>query len=367
MQKTYIHSTTLISPLGLTIDENWNAIMDGKSGVKNQSNPSILPVPFVAAIIPDEVITADFPLEITTKLEKMLFQVLEPIVKKHAVTSNSVLILSTTKGNISHLEQNNVSEAFLNITVDKLAKLFKIENTIVVSNACVSGVMAIGTAKRFLQMETYDQAYVIAGDVLTAFVVSGFHSFQALSDEVCKPYDAKRKGINIGEAAAACFVSKEYQEGCFEIFGEANHNDANHISGPSRTGEGLVRSIEAAMKEAKITSEDIDFISLHGTATLYNDEMEATALDRLKMNTIPCNSMKAYFGHTLGASGLVETILSMESIKRNILIPSKGFDSQGTTAKIEVIQEVKSQVMNCFLKTASGFGGSNSALILKKV
>ena len=93
--------------------------------------------------------------------------------------------------------------------------------------------------------------------------------------------------------------------------GDATCNDASHISGPSRTGEGLFRSITAAINEAKIKLEDIDYISAHGTATIFNDEMEAIAFNRLGMESIPLNSFKGYFGHTLGASGLVETIVGL--------------------------------------------------------
>ena len=101
--------------------------------------------------------------------------------------------------------------------------------------------------------------------------------------------------------------------------GDATCNDANHISGPSRTGEGLYRSVKAALKEANIGAAQIDYISAHGTATPFNDEMEAIAFSRLGMEEVPLNSLKGYFGHTLGASGLLETIVGMHFMMKNIL------------------------------------------------
>lgn len=366
MLKAYIHSYNLITPLGLSVSENWQAVISGKSGIQQQHIPNVLPDPFFAAIIDEQKSGTDFPSEIITKLEKMLYLALLPVVKADPVQGRSLLILSSTKGNIELLEQLRVQEAHLSVLANKIAHFFGIKDALVVSNACVSGVMAVGTAKRLIQMEEIDSAYVIAGDVLTAFVVSGFQSFQALSDGVCRPYDRDRNGINIGEGAAACFISAEKENAVFEILGDANINDANHISGPSRTGEGLHRSIESAIAEAQIDRREIDFVSLHGTATLYNDEMEAIAMNRSQLQDIPCNSMKAYYGHTLGASGLIELILSMESAKKGTLIPSKGFENTGTTQEINVIRKAEEKQIDLILKTASGFGGSNSALILKK-
>src|SRR5690606_27897990 len=126
-----------------------------------------------------------------------------------------------------------------------------------------------------------------------------------------------RSGINIGEAVATAFVTKDkgrLAEEAVAILGEASCNDANHISGPSRTGEGLYRSIRSALKQSTLETSEIDYISAHGTATLFNDEMEAVAFDRLGMGTIPLNSLKGYFGHTLGASGLLETLVGLHSL-----------------------------------------------------
>ncbi|MCB0443096.1 MAG: beta-ketoacyl synthase, partial [Flavobacterium sp.] len=122
-----------------------------------------------------------------------------------------------------------------------------------------------------------------------------------------------------------------------------------------------------ALEEANCSVNDIDYISAHGTATLYNDEMEAIAFNRLHLQNVPVNSLKGFYGHTLGASGLLETVIAIESAKQNQLIVSKGYENEGTTQSIEVIKENKTQEINRFLKTASGFGGCNTAVIFEKI
>ena len=191
-----------------------------------------------------------------------------------------------------------------------------------------------------------------------------------MSDAPCKPYCKKRTGINIGEVAASILVTSDkilLNDNAVEVLGEGSCNDANHISGPSRTGEGLYRSIQSALKQANITSRSIDYISAHGTATNYNDEMEAIAFNRHDLGEVPVNSLKGYFGHTLGASGLLETIVGMYSLKNNMLYASLGYEELGVSQPINVIEKTESKNLNIFLKTASGFGGCNTAVLFKKV
>jgi len=140
-------------------------------------------------------------------------------------------------------------------------------------------------------------------------------------------------------------------------------NDANHISGPSRTGEGLFLVTDRVMKNSPSMP---DFISAHGTGTLYNDEMEAIALTRAGLQNIPVNSFKGYWGHTLGAAGVIELAMCVHSMNNNVLFPTKGFREPGLENKLNVIDRVIKTEVNACLKTASGFGGCNSALYLFK-
>lgn len=375
-KSVYITDSNCITPLGFDVESNFNALLQQKTGIQKHEKIGNIEN-FYSSIINNELLNEKFQTisndSSFTKLEKMMILALEPIVKKNKVGSKSAFIFSTTKGNIEALvnKNNTISEAHLGSLAKKIATYFGFQTEpIVVSNACVSGILAISVAKRMIENGLYDDAFVIAGDVVSEFVLSGFNSFQAMSDEPCQPYDANRKGVNLGEATAAVYITSDenkVEKNSFKIVGDGAINDANHISGPSRTGEGLFRSISSALKENNVKSEQIDFISAHGTATLYNDEMEAIAFNRLNLQNVPVNSLKGYYGHTLGASGLLETIIAMETAKQNQLIVSKGYKDNGVTQSINIITESKPKEINCFLKTASGFGGCNTAVLFEKV
>lgn len=380
MKAVYITDYNCITPLGFDVSSNWNALLEGKSGVRLHQIIENQPA-FYASMIDTEKLNEEFNSNFSgdqrerqdfTRLEKMFLLSLKPLVEKHPVSEETAFILSTTKGNISLLRDQKIlpEEAYLSNLAQKIAGFFGFKaNPVVVSNACVSGVMAMAVAKNMIRTGKYKDAFVVAGDEISEFVISGFNSFQAIGTEICRPYDKSRDGINLGEAAAAVFITSEPEKNekfSFKITGDSAINDANHISGPSRTGDGLFASIRNAMNEAQVSSEDIDFISAHGTATLYNDEMEAIAFNRMELQDIPLNSLKAYYGHSLGAAGLLESIISMESALKGILIPSKNYEEQGISQPLHIIKENQTADIRHILKTASGFGGCNAAVVLEK-
>ena len=377
LKEIYITQTNCITPLGFDVEANIEAILRGDSGIQLHNDISLMPNPFYASIISDEKINSAFAKFSTetkySRLEKIMILALEPIIKNAEIEFNSktAFILSTTKGNVTALK-DNTSDSFNNAHLDVLAKNVAdffgfTTQPIVVSNACVSGILAVSVAKRMIQSELYDNVFVIAGDEVSEFVLSGFNAFQAMSDLPCKPYSKNRTGVSLGEATAAVLVSAEAKKAKIKIIGDSSINDANHISGPSRTGEGLFRSIQNALKEAQIESDKLDYISAHGTATPFNDEMEAIALNRLDLQNVPVNSLKGFYGHTLGASGLLETVIAIESVNKNILFESKGFDEIGVSESINVIEKNEKSSIEYFLKTASGFGGCNTAVVFEKV
>jgi len=377
LRDIYIAKTNCITPLGFDVEANIEAILRGDSGIQLHNDISLMPNAFYSSIINDENINNAFA-EISSetkysRLEKMMILALEPIVKNSGVALNSKtgFILSTTKGNVTALKDDS-EESFNNAHLDVLAKnvanFFGFQTQpIVVSNACVSGILAVSVAKRMIQSELYDHVFVVAGDEVSEFVLSGFNAFQAMSDLPCKPYSKNRTGVSLGEATAAALLSAEAKNAKIKVIGDSSINDANHISGPSRTGEGLFLSIQNALKEAQIDAQKIDYISAHGTATPFNDEMEAIAFGRLNLQKIPVNSLKGFYGHTLGASGLLETVIAIESVNSNTLFESKGFDEIGVSETINVIEKNKEANIDFFLKTASGFGGCNTAVVFEKV
>ncbi|PQA94275.1 3-oxoacyl-[acyl-carrier-protein] synthase-1 [Chryseobacterium piscicola] len=374
-KEIYITDYNCVTPMGFDVESNWKAILQGKSGValhKVVDNHEAFFVSKIDSEKLEEKFNNNFNNKDFTRLEKMFLLSLKPLVERHPISDQTAFILSTTKGNISLLKnESSLPEGvYLSNLAQKLADFFGFKTKpIVVSNACVSGVMAIAVAKNMILAGNYKDAFVVAGDEISEFVISGFNSFQAIGSEPCKPYDKNRNGINLGEATAAVYITStpsENEKFRFKVLGDSAINDANHISGPSRTGDGLFASVQNAMNEANISSEQIDFISAHGTATLYNDEMEAIAFNRMDLQNVPLNSMKGYYGHCLGASGLLESIISMQSALNNTLIPSKNFEEMGISQDLNIIKENKSAKIKYILKTASGFGGCNAAIVLEK-
>ena len=266
--------------------------------------------------------------------------------------------------------KDNASDASLLRFKDQIAEKFpEFDEVQLISNACISGVLSLVWAHDLIVGKEFQTVVVCGVDMLSKFTLAGFQSFFALSELQCKPFDKNRAGINLGEAASTIVLSEEnevFQSDVFHCLGGSVNSDANHISGPSRTGEGLYRTIERTMKRAGVEKNEIDFISAHGTGTNYNDEMESIAFDRHGLNEVPLNSLKGYFGHTFGAAGVIETAICLQSIRNKILIASAGFEELGTTKTINILTENLDKEVNTILKTASGFGGSNASVLIRK-
>ena len=311
-----------------------------------------------------------------TRFESLVVEQLNNVVKESGVDLSSAdtqLIISTTKGNIDYLAQNceQIPErTFIDVSAKIIADHFGCTNKpIVVSNACISGVSAFVVARWVLNSADCENVIVVGADALCEFITSGFASFKSISPAPCKPYDATRDGLTLGEAAGALLLTKnvDMADGSgIRLSGGAISNDANHISGPSRTGDGLYYAIANAMNEAGVSSEDIGFVNTHGTATRYNDEMESKAIAWACLDNKPLNSVKGYIGHTLGASGVVETIICAEELKAGVVFGTRGFTESDTPHKLTLSSENQSFKGKCCVKTASGFGGCNAAIVLDK-
>ncbi|MFC3198933.1 beta-ketoacyl-[acyl-carrier-protein] synthase family protein [Parapedobacter deserti] len=364
----------IISPLGMGSDINFKQVLDGQTAIAPIDDPALSSHRIHAARISGDSLPGKQENEKRyTRLERLFIATIQGLIEAFDIPTDkrTLVVLSTTKGNVSLLGDPGAAFPTQRIYISKMAyeiqRYFGFENQLItVSNACISGSLALSVARQLLQHNsTYEQAIAVGGDELSKFIVSGFEAFQALADEPCRPFDRDRKGLNLGEAVAAVYLSKIPAEGAVRLVGVGSFNDANHISGPSRTGEGLYRSVRRAMHEAG--EPTLDFISAHGTATAYNDEMEAMALHRSGLTAVPLHSLKGYYGHTLGASGLLETILAMHSLRSNRLIPSLGFKHQGTSHPLNISTERSTQPLATFLKTASGFGGCNIATVFQKI
>lgn len=358
--------------------ENFNAIFMGQSRLQSYPNHWGIPEAFFASLF-DENATclhrSTCHEQALSRFESIAVTAAEQAIHEAGINPASpkvLFIVSTTKGNVELLEdeqeQGSETATYLWHSAQQIARHFGNPNTpIVVSNACISGCAAQLTAFNMLQYsDKYEFVVVIGAEVLSKFIISGFQSFKALSPERCKPFDANRCGLNLGEAAAAIIYGRSIgadslPAGTVIMEAGAVSNDANHISGPSRTGEGLLRAIRKVTEN--FDTNRIAFINAHGTATLYNDDMESVAINRAGLQDCPVNSLKGYYGHTLGAAGVMEVILSSIALQKHRILRSMGSETPGTASPLNVCLQNSNTDGDAFMKLISGFGGSNAALL----
>lgn len=378
--KIYTIADNITSPLGSGTRQNFEALLRLQSGIQRISNEKLSPTPFFGAAMSSEQQAETLLLEKYTRLEQGFIRSIGAVLNTIPGINKEklVLVISSTKGNIDLIGQMPggaipAERLRLPAMARAINQYFKLPHEpVVVSNACISGVSAILTARKLIAMGLYDHALVAGGDLLDKFIISGFQSFKALSEERCRPYDANRSGINLGEAIGTLLISKDSSLQMESISlaiiaGGGQANDANHISGPSRTGKGLKLAIGSALRSAGLAATQIGYINAHGTATPFNDEMEAIAFSDMGMEQIPLNSLKAYYGHTLGAAGVIESIITIWQLNRQLLLQSLGYTEKGVSRPLHVLQEHQEvNGMEAVMKTASGFGGCNAAVIFQQ-
>ena len=373
MSKVCISGTNIISSLGFTTHQNLLQIEQGNIGIKQVDDKRITPEPLPVSLVPEEPLlqragelSTYGPL---TRFEKfLLLSVIDALTQTSldASSEDTLFIISTTKGNVELLSADHPvsferERVYLWKSAQIVQQYFGNPNTpLVISNACISGVAGLVNGMRLIQSGRYKNVVVVGADVISRFIVSGFQSFKSLDDVPCRPFDANRQGLTIGEGAGTIILTSQEDLKTYDalLVKGSISNDANHISGPSRTGEGLY----VAIKNTLPPEASIDFISAHGTGTPYNDDMESKALKRTGLDRVPVNSYKGYFGHTLGAAGLIETVLSLESMKQNVLHKTANYKESGTAEKINIVASQQYKQINQILKIASGFGGCNAAL-----
>jgi len=288
------------------------------------------------------------------------------------------LILATTKANIEAMERLSerrpCSEtARHHLQADLLAADLAAEHGArgpiqCVSLACVSGTVALPQAARLIERGDTDAMLVVGVDHLSAFVVAGFTALKALDPMGCRPFDIERQGLSPGEAGAALVLMRQNlaPSGAITLAGWGSSNDANHMTGPSRDGSGLARAIRAALEMAKLNPHDVDYINLHGTGTPYNDAMESAAMLSVFGNACPpFSGSKGLLGHTLGAAGIIETIICALAMEDRLLPGTPRLDTvaEGVPRGI-VLTPRPADRLRHVLKINTGFGGVNGTLVL---
>ena len=366
-------STNIVSPLGMSSQENWRAVMQGRSALRRLENYKGIPLPFVASVFTPEQVE-ELAIEGFTRFESLAIRSITEALTHTDLDvhgERTIFILSTTKADVEELGFAAERDGDYHrpaLSAQRIAEHVGIGGgAIVCCNACISGVSAQILADRLISAGHYNNAVVCGADLVSSFTASGFLSFKSLSNEACRPFDADRQGLNLGEAAATIVFTRadSLREGDWLFERGEMDNDAFHLSTPAPSGEGARKVLEAVMKGRD--ASELAFVSAHGTATMFNDQMESVAIEKAGLSAVPLTALKGWFGHTLGASGVLEVILGMMAVSESVVLPLRGFREIGVSGKVNVSSELRATDKNSFLKMISGFGGCNAATLYRRV
>jgi len=305
------------------------------------------------------------------------FQELKAVVHEVLNSSNlddfteTLLIVGSSVGGMAQSEEHYFKDKnYKNIDPNKhpisvindvLQEEFHFADLRAISTACTSSANAFLLAKRLISVGAYKNILVVGADALCYTTVCGFHALSVLSSKQSTPFSQGREGMNVAEAIAAVLVQDEAGLDAIELCGAGASSDAYHMTNPDPEAGGAIAAIQNALNDAGLHANDIDYINAHGTGTLANDKVEALAVETL-FSDVPVSSTKAIIGHTLGAAGAIEAIISCESIKHGLIPPQTALkiaENTNINIPIETIkQEIQYVVSNSF-----AFGGNNTSLI----
>ena len=371
---TVITDLDMVTAYGRGVSPCWEGIAAGKSAIHNVERFSTRSFQSNNAAVVQGLTYL--------KGDSLVSQMLASLLKdnKALIPHDALLVLATTTGEIDLLERQvldkagDAAQSMLGVFLEKVKKLCGIRGEgLIVSSACASASSALGLASSLIRGGEHDCVLVVAADAVTEFVFSGFSSLMALDPDKARPFDKNRAGLSLGEAAGFILLmsrqraEKEGRTVLGEIAGWAASSDANHMTGPSRDGSGLSIAIRNALDKAGVTSGDVGCISSHGTGTVYNDSMEMKAYNRVfEDRAIPAYSIKGAVGHTMGAAGLIETIIALRVLQEKVIPATLGLRDVDPEAKDWAATGSRPLEKNIVLLNNAGFGGVNAALVLKQ-
>ncbi|MBW2615519.1 MAG: beta-ketoacyl-[acyl-carrier-protein] synthase family protein [Deltaproteobacteria bacterium] len=372
-KKVWVTDVAAVTALAHDLDGLWRRVMWGETSIKPvQRFPVERYTSRIAALMED--LSQSGGQSLIHALIDRLFRKIGP------VPSDAFLVTATTKAGIDNLERlrhgipadpNAVLLASIpNIVSQKLGLEGRAIN---ISAACASSAIAVARGAALIATGRADAVLVCCLDVVTEFVFSGFSSLGALSPVPCMPFDRERKGLSLGEGAAALMLmsseraEREGMPHLGTVSGWGIAGDAHHITAPARDGRGLIKAVGLALHSAMLKEDDISVISAHGTGTVYNDLMELTAFRHLfGHRRLPVYSVKGAIGHTMGAAGGIEVALGLKTLFEQVVPPTVGLSNPEDDAAGLVSPIAREMTGDYLLTTNSGFGGTNAAIILKR-
>ncbi|MCJ7765340.1 MAG: beta-ketoacyl-[acyl-carrier-protein] synthase family protein, partial [Thiovulaceae bacterium] len=243
-----------------------------------------------------------------------------------------------------------------------LSRAFAFKESRSISTACTSSANALMLGQRLINIGAYNNVLVVGADALCYTTVCGFQALGVLSDEKCTPFEKGRKGMNVAEGIAAVLLQDLQTEESVELCGSAGSSDAFHMTNPDPEAGGAISCMQKAIEDAGISPSDIDYVNAHGTGTQANDAVEALAVETLLTHNPRMSSTKAITGHTLGAAGALEGIISCEVIKRQSIVPQSSLREAENT-KVNLPLEAVDQKIRYVISNSFAFGGNNTALV----
>jgi 3-oxoacyl-(acyl-carrier-protein) synthase len=395
LNRVFVTGIGIISAIGNNLAENRISLMEGRCGISKIDKK--FPSKF-AGVLPFgeiKILTSGFKEKLNandpgiTRTTLLALHAIEEAIKDSALTTtlltsfDTALIGATTVGGMCLIDElyhdankneggseylSSYDGASVNIYLQSRYNINGINNTI--NTACSSSANAIMYGTRLIKNGLAKRAIVGGVDSLAKFTINGFNSLYILSPDTCTPFDADRKGLNLGEGAA--FLVLEKEEDCTgkkiyaEVTGYCNANDAFHPSSLSDNGDGPYLSMSGALEKAGLAPDEIDFINAHGTGTENNDEVESKAMLRLFGNPPAFTSTKSNTGHTLGAAGAIEAAYSMLNLVYQEIYPGLNFKNPIISTGLIPVQSYAKMPLKHIMSNSFGFGGNCTSLIFSK-
>jgi 3-oxoacyl-(acyl-carrier-protein) synthase len=392
--KIYITGTGIVSGIGSSINETYNALLNEKTGLTQKEYPNLNRSFYTASVslsnsqlakscnYKNEKISRSSLLGLKAAIECWGENQIHPNIKTGIISGTSVGGMDRSEIFYrNHLanEPANFNDLMFHDSgsvIEKVADHLNITDYInTISTACSSSSNAIMHGARLIKAGKLDRVLVGGVDALSEFTISGFKSLMIYNDELVTPFDKDRNGLNLGEGAgfllleSEASIAKTGNKILAEVSGYHNSSDAHHQTATSPTAIGATLALNGAIKNANLKIEDIDYINAHGTGTGNNDLTESVAYTNVfKENIPPFSSTKAYTGHTLAASGAIEAIFCILSLNNNVIFPNLNHKNSIPETNLTPVTTVAKDVnLTHILTNALGFGGNCTALIISKV
>jgi len=394
-ERVAVVAAGVVSPLGFGLAETLNSLRRAKDCVTTVTRFSVAECRCkTAGQIPDERLLAGPNKNQRAKrlhrASHMMIDALREAVMQVPQFEPELTIIGTTSGGMSYGEQyyrslcrsGNLRHAPTWIAnypaqkpvIDAQEEVLGVSVPCqVIANACASGTNAIGHAFECVRSGRYQRVLTGGYDALSELVFTGFDSLQASTPEKCRPFDRHRAGMVLGEGAAILALEnlelarKRGAPVLAEIVGYGISTDNFHITQPDPSGVGPRQAMERALQSAEISADEVDYINAHGTATIFNDAAEGKAISQL-FNGVPVSSTKSMMGHSLGAAGAIEAVISLLALRHQFLPPNINFDALDDRLDLNVVaNESRPAVVRMALSNSFGFGGTNASILIRRV